>query len=232
MPELERALASLAEAIEWPPAPQIAPQVVDRIERRRRRRRSLVVAVASVAVAVVATFAVAPARTAVLRFFHLRGVTIERVETLPSARERFEASDFGRLMPRAVAERVVRFRLVLPPDVHPQRVRVLDGLASIALQRNGVPLVLTEFRGTGQALLKRVAPPATKIEELSVDGAPAFWVSGAEHVLILPGPYGSVRERAVRVGDNVLLWEHGDLTLRLAGAISRNDAVALARSMH
>src|SRR5207244_3067329 len=59
-------------------------------------RRAVVLALALVAIAVATAFAVPQARTAILRFFHLGGATVIRVETLPPAVERKHAGGLGR----------------------------------------------------------------------------------------------------------------------------------------
>ena len=92
MTDLERDLRSLGSTVAWPPTPDVA----SRLELRPRRRRALVVAVALAVVALVAAFAVPQSRSAILRFFHLRGVTVERVGTLPPAQELPLAAGLGR----------------------------------------------------------------------------------------------------------------------------------------
>jgi len=79
MTDFERELRALD--VEWPAAPEL------RLELARRRRVRAVVAVALVA-ALAAAFAVPQSRSAILRFFHLGGVTVVRVETLPPAAAR------------------------------------------------------------------------------------------------------------------------------------------------
>jgi hypothetical protein len=230
MPELERELAALRDHVDWPATPDFAGAVVARL-RRRRTPRVLVVAVAAVALGLAVALAVPPARSALLRFFHLRGVTVERVETLPPARERIVAADFGRPVPRREAERRVGFELLLPPRFEPARVRVLDGLASVVLRRKDVSLALSEFRGTGFGLLKKVAGFATTVEPIKVNGQPGIWLSGGGHVLIFRTGSGAVERKTVRVTGNVLLWQHGQLTLRLAGPIGRDEALQFASSI-
>src|SRR5256885_16552602 len=89
MPELERDLREVGRLIAFPPEPNLVPGVVGRLtERPQRRRRPLVPALAVLAVALAAAFAVPPARTAILRFFHIGGETVERVKVLPPARHR------------------------------------------------------------------------------------------------------------------------------------------------
>src|SRR2546430_9265868 len=87
MTELERVLLALGEAIDFPPEPDLRPRVRERLQGRRLAR-PLVLAFAAVVVAVGVAFAVPPARSAILRFFHIGSVAIERVQQLPPARER------------------------------------------------------------------------------------------------------------------------------------------------
>ena len=84
MTELERALVALGRELDFPPTPDLAAGVRERLGRRRRWRPALVVlAVAAVAIGI--AFAVPPARSAILRFLHLGTATIVRVETLLAA---------------------------------------------------------------------------------------------------------------------------------------------------
>ena len=85
MTELERALARARHELEFPPSPDVWP---------RRRRSAAAAALACVrscsplavgALAIGIAMAVPAARSAILSFFHIGSVTIERVETLPPA---------------------------------------------------------------------------------------------------------------------------------------------------
>src|SRR5438034_3177921 len=87
MTELERALVALGRELDIPVEPDLRSHVRERIERRSRHRRALILALALV-VAFAIALAVPPARSAILRFFHIGAVTIERVDTLPAARDR------------------------------------------------------------------------------------------------------------------------------------------------
>src|SRR3954471_8327947 len=93
MSELERSLRALAPELAWPDTPDVAR----RLELRRRPRRRLVpLLAAAFALALLAVaLAVPDARTSILRFLHLGGVTIERVSTLPHAEERPLAATLG-----------------------------------------------------------------------------------------------------------------------------------------
>ncbi|HEY6055886.1 MAG TPA: hypothetical protein VIU86_18290, partial [Gaiellaceae bacterium] len=79
MSELEQALVALGRELALPPAPDLAAAVGGRLERRRRLRPWLVVALALLAALAVA-FAVPQARSAILRFFHIRGAQVTLVD--------------------------------------------------------------------------------------------------------------------------------------------------------
>jgi hypothetical protein len=240
MSELERQLVALGPAIEFPPTPDVASAVGVRLRHGSPmgwtfpRRRALAVALAVLAVVVGTAFAVPPARTAILRFLHLRGATVERVETLPAARERKLGTGLGRAMSRAAAEHTVGFRIVLPPlkGAAPRRVYVLaDSVASVLLNRSsGRTLLLSEFRAT-EFGIEKLTGVETAMESVSVDGEHGIWIEGAPHVLVYLDRNGIFQRRAVRISGNVLLWEHGRLTLRLEGRLSKSQALRLARSI-
>src|SRR5437763_10465393 len=105
MSDLEQALRQLAAEIDWPSPPRVHLRLVEHAQPRRRTR--LVVVLALLAVAVGVALAVPQARSAILRFFHLGGVTIERVETLPPARERPLTAELGRPVSKAEADRML-----------------------------------------------------------------------------------------------------------------------------
>src|SRR2546425_12784787 len=121
MTELERALVALGRELDIPPEPDLRSRIAERIERRRpRHRRAAVLALALLSAFGIA-LAVPPARSAILRFFHIGAVTIERVETLPAARGRSLAAGLGPALtlPEAEARPGVKFVLA---GTRPQRL--------------------------------------------------------------------------------------------------------------
>jgi len=120
MPELDLALRELASRLDWPAEPDLAARVGARLEapppaHRFRPRRRLVVALAVVLAAVAAAFAVPVTRAAILELFHLRGVTIERVETLPTVPVQGGLGTFlGAPVSLEEARRRADFDLVVP----------------------------------------------------------------------------------------------------------------------
>lgn len=225
MTELERQLLALEIAV--PEEPDLAPAVLARIEGRPFPWRRVALACALLVVALGAAFAVPQARSAILRFFHLGGATVERVQTLPQAVER---SRLGRPTSLAGAQRAVGLPLVLPPlDRKPARAYVLDdAVATVLLQAHGQDVLLSEFRSTDEAYLKKLVGGATIVEPLRVRGELGLWIEGAPHTLTYVDRSGRFRERTILIRGNVLLWLHGPLTLRLEGTLTKAQAVRLA----
>jgi hypothetical protein len=235
---LEQQLQALGLQVAYPSEPDLAPAVLARLEPRRPFpwRRAVAVALAAVVIGVATAFAVPGARSAILHWFHLRGVTVERVETLPSAVERSQAAGLGRPVSRAEAERELGFRLVLPPLAggEPRQVYVLDGaLASVIVRDHGRPLLLSQFQATTFGLLKKLVGSHAVVEPVQVNGSDGLWIEGPPHTLTYLDRQGEFRERTVRIRGNVLLWTRGDLTLRLEGQrLSKADALRIARELH
>lgn len=88
MNELEQRLVALGDALDFPPAPDLAPAVLARLPARSRPRRvprrALAVALASALLLAAGALAAPPTRSVILRILGLRGVVIERVPRLPT----------------------------------------------------------------------------------------------------------------------------------------------------
>lgn len=214
MTHLDLELRDLAAHLEIPPAPPLTGAVHTRLTRRRHRRRLLVIALATVVAALVVALAVPGSRASLLRFFHLRGAAVALVDKLPRVTPR---RSLGTPIPLGQAP----FRLLLPNGRRPERVYAGDG--GYWLRYPG--LLLFEYEsGAGTTLLKKVALRSADVEYVDVRGEPGIWI-GARHAVYLPGgpPHAAV---------HVLIWQHGLLTLRLEADVGREQALALARSVH
>ena len=82
MTELETRLRELGRDLALPGEPNLSAAVVSRLQRPAARswRRPLLGAVALAVLALAIALAVPPARSAILRFFHLGAVSIERAQ--------------------------------------------------------------------------------------------------------------------------------------------------------
>lgn len=229
---LEQRLLALGRELELPQTPDLAPAVAARLEGSRPFpwRRAAVLALALLAAAAVVAVAVPDSRSAILRWFHLGGVTVERVETLPPAVERTQAGGLGRKLTREQAERVVGFRLALPPLKGTPPVYVLDhSLATVVLRGYGHLLLLSQFQSSREEALKKLAVGKTTIEPVTVNGQPGLWLEGGPHTLTYLGRDLGFRERTVLIHGNVLLWLRNGITMRLEGKLTRTQVLSIAR---
>jgi hypothetical protein len=202
--------------------------VLGRSQRKPFAWGRVAVAVALALVALAAAFAVPPARTAILRFFHLGGATVVRVDTLPQPVERSRAAGLGRPVSLEEAQRRASVQLLLPPGERPSRAYLLgDSLVSVPLEAYGKPVLLSEFQSFGPGSLQKLVTQEANVEPTHVAGAEALWIEGT-HAFEYYGRDG-FHEAPVREQGNALLWLHGDLTLRLEGALTKAQALELAR---
>lgn len=248
--DLERALIALGSALEYPPAPPMAPAVTARLLAERAaarrpafpglalwpRRRVLLLAVAGVLLLLAGT-AVA-ARLAI-------GAIEIRVVPTPSVPTPSTVGSGAVLGERATLEDArarAGFPVVLPPGLGPptevhlaeslfgSRVVVLVWDADASHPRiEGTPwsTILMELPGgTGSLAFKEISSDTT-LQAVQVGSADAFWISGP-HQLSLLTPDG---EQHFTVTGNVLLWEHDGTTLRLETALPEAEAVALAETI-
>jgi hypothetical protein len=232
---LEIRLRAMGHELDVPPEPDLTQGVLARLEDRRPFpwRRAAVLTLALVAIAVGAAFAVPQARSAILRFFHIGGETIIRVDTLPPAVERSQAAGLGSPVSRARAERTLGFRFLLPP-VHghpPGRVYLLgDSIGTVVLRSHGHPVLLSEFSSPGEMGLKKLTIDQTDVEWVRVAGRQAIWIRGTHTLTYFDRQLG-FREQTIRIRGNVLVWTRGGLTLRLEGPLTRSQAIALAQTV-
>ncbi|MEO8291119.1 MAG: hypothetical protein ABI649_09030 [Gaiellaceae bacterium] len=241
MPELELALAELGRHVELPSAPDLAARVRTRMaaEPQRRepaRRRGLVIAIATLAVGLGAVFAVPQTRAAILEFFHLRGVTIERVEELPTVPVQGGLGTFlGERVTLEEARERAGYEVVVPKALgEPDEVYFQEsppgGMVSLIYGTAEKPRALfTQFRATvSEVIFKKVAPD-TSVDPVTVAGRQGYWLQGA-HFFSYADQDGDMQTEQVRLAGNTLLWEQGSLTLRLEGNLTKEQALEIARS--
>jgi len=188
------------------------------------------------------------ARRAVAGWLGLRGVKIDVVPTLPPL-PLGAGLQLGTPLTVAEAQSRVSYRILLPEDSrlgppdevyvstrYPGEVVSLVYRASPGFPRaseTGAGLLLTQFRARldEELITKKVVGPGTRVETVMVHGARAFWLEGEPHFLAFLDEEGEVIEDRARLAGNVLLWERGDLTLRIEAAITREEAIRIAESV-
>jgi hypothetical protein len=204
-----------------------------------------VIAFAILVVAVGAAFAVPQARTAILEFLGLEGATVERVVLLPEAAPEGDL-DLGQRVGLEEARGQASFPILVPellgpPDAVYVNETTPGGRVTLVYLHNtkipttteaGVGLLVTEFRGDlDPVLIGKLVGPGTSAEQLAVGGEPGLWIHGEPHVFLYRDADGEVREETRRLAGNALVWNRGDLLLRLEGDVSREQALEIARSL-
>jgi hypothetical protein len=241
MTDLASRLDELGARLDYPPTPDLSSAVARRIEtlHARRRRRGVLVALAVTAVVVGAVLAASPgARSALLRWLHIGGVRIERVEELPVVEVR-QRPYFGNRVSLAEARGAVDFRVLLPnagdldePDAVYLRALPPGGTVTLVYGSLARPrLALSQSRGAAiEPVLIKVLDPGTRVEHLTVDGARGVWLEGAPHLVVTVWN-GREYWDTLYLAGSVLIWERAGLSFRLEAAISRDEAIRIAESV-
>ena len=191
MNELELRLQELGGEIAYPATPRFE-LALDRRPARRPWLRPLAVAFAVLLAVAAGVLALSPgARSAFLEIFHIRGATVERVESLPDVRA--QRIDFGERVSRDEAERRVGFELLDLGD-EPDAIFVRpDGLASVVYGDPAHPrLVLSQARGAvWDGFIKKTPDGGRSSTRSRSTASPASSSTAPEHFVMFRG-----RERA------------------------------------
>jgi hypothetical protein len=245
--------AAVTARLEEAPARRAAPAA-----RGRRLgwpagwRRLAVAGLAAVLLAAAVLVASPGTREAVARRLGLRGVDIRiggspppTVTTTPGGRLDLGLGDRVTL---EEARRRVGFPVLVPgvrPLDRPDAVFVDQAVPTggrvdlVYRARPGLPaspftdagLLITEFRGRPTPeFLKKVTGMGV-VEQVTVGGEPGYWFSGEPHFFTYQDAAGNLRDEQTRLAGNTLVWQRGDLTLRLEGELSKEEAIRVAESM-
>ena len=221
--ELESELSALAAQIEWPETPALRPELAPR-RHLMQPGRPVALAVTIVAVALAAAFAVPQSRGAILRFLGLGAVHVEFAERLPAAQEHPLSARLGPTVSMAVARDLLGRPPLQPPLAPAPALHAQDGIVSLLFLHGGEPVLLSELSSRSR-LLKKIALTSTSVQWVRVGTDPAIWIAGDRHVVVFP-------HAVPQLAGNVLVWQHGNLTLRLEGAhLTLRDAETLAANI-
>ncbi len=97
--------------------------------------------------------------------------------------------------------------------------------------QTGIGVLITEARGGFEyPLLGKIAGPGTKVQQVTVNGSPAVWVEGLHQFFYRTANGGFVQD-SIRLSGNVLIWNKGDLLIRVEADVPQDRAVRVAASM-
>lgn len=232
MSTLERELQALAALVELPPTPELVALVEPRlIGSARRSRRPLALALAALVVAAALAVAISPsARSSFLELFHLRGATVERLERLPVIPVT-GTLDLGDRIGLAEAERragpLVRLDLGDPDEVWIRG----DAVTMVYGNAREVRLLFSQFPGSIEySFVKKIGGLGTRVDEVRVGSSPGLWIEGAPHFFMYRNADGTIRSGPAYLAGNTLLWERDGHLLRLEGALTKVQALRIARA--
>lgn len=257
--QLESALRELGAALRYPPTHDLLPAVRARITQPVKRpslwdalrvpRFAYAPALATLAIILVAALALQPGvRATAIEVLGLRGIEIFRAPTPPTAAPAGapRLGDARRVGSVGEAASIADIRVFVPaalgaPDeVYVRNEQLGGGVTLVYLTRPGIPVsqfagvsvLVTEVRGSVEpAFFAKVLPPGTQAEEVRINGARGFWLAGAPHSVFYRDASGNAIAETLRLAGNVLLWEQGDLLLRIEAQIDRDEALRIATSM-
>lgn len=232
--ELEQTLVEIAALVDYPPTPDLASRAPAALPapaafrlRWRPLRHGLLAATLALLLVAGAALAVG---------LGLRGLGIVLVE---SPRPAAADLQLGERVALSEAQARVPYRILVPAGElgDPDEVYLDERLGieqvTLVYRSNGdVQLLITQFQATPAAdVATKEVGPGTTVEPVTVAGAEGLWIEGEPHVLLYRDASGAVIEDRVRLVGDVLIWRQGELTLRLEGVSSLEEAVALAASV-
>ena len=256
---LEDRLRALRDDVEWPSTPDLASAVVARVSASpqaaarpfrlpdglrtpssgpsvrgggRPGRRRLIVAVAlALLVPVGGAVAFPSARDDVLDWLGLKGAEVRRAPELPPARAP-EIEELGRRVTLGEAARIARFRPAVPAALgEPREVRVDPATRTVTLVYDGVLVAQTPGALT-RLLVDKVLTTRSGVRSVEVDGARGVFIDGAPHTYLYRRPDGSTGEDRARLAGDTLLFNRGDLLVRVEGRrLALDRALAIAHSL-
>lgn len=244
---LERDLRAFADG--FPETPALAPGISAGIRRasvRRRRRRVALLALALFLLVPATALAVSgDLRDRVLETFGLRNVRITTVPRFPEVGPEARRLRLGPRISLAQARRDLQANVRAPAVLGaPDGIfeEQLDSGVDVSFlyeprtveQRIGVRkrVLVSLVRGTiDKTILGKTIAAATKATPLEIDGRPALLLSGHPHLMVIFRAGDRLDQTYSRLVGTTLLWQRGDLLVRVEGDLPRARLIAIARSL-
>jgi hypothetical protein len=180
--------------------------------------------------------------------FLIPGVDVRRVPTPPTASAPGdpERLDLGRRVSLAEARETVGINVLVPqrlgdPDAVFVGRQPTGGRVTLMYRpradlpedgNTGVGLLVTLFRGTTDtAFVEKQVGPETSVRPITVEGAPGMWIEGAPHTVAYLDADGRLVPDTLRLAGNALIWQLGEITLRLESRLPLTPSLDVAGSM-
>lgn len=225
VPRVETLAADVVAALDDAPAGAGGRRSTTRPGRTGRRPR-LAAAAAVVVLLAGGVLAMPSTRRAAARWLGVGDLRVEVVLTLPRPNATLGPA---LSLDEAAAAAGVR-PLVTPLLGGPRSFHAPAGryVAARYLDAGNEVLVTTTAGRLGDRVGKQVTA-ATEVEPTTVGDVDALWISGADHTLSYVTADGA--PSSIRLSSDVLVWQHGDVMVRVEGARSLERALAIAESV-
>lgn len=235
MADLMHELVALRHDLPTEPPPELAGAVLARIADEppprvswlRRRWRAIVALLAGL---LVVALLAPPVRATVAEWFGFAGVVV-RPDPSPPPTSAPPPPRAGDRVTLEEARRLVAFTPLIPAALGtPDAVEVSDDrrVLSMTWHRGaGGTIRLDQFDGELAPLFAKSIHG--EAEFVTVAGRDALWFPRPHHVVVLE-PDGRERRTEARLAGKTLIWQYGNVTLRLEGELTRDRAIAIAAS--
>ena len=240
---LASALRDLGSRLDVPPPPEVSAAVLARIEAEpagggRYVPRWAVAAVAVILALAAASIASPAVRATVVDVLRFAGIEL-RTEPGPPLRQPSPLPG-EHVVDLEQARSAVAFAVRVPAALGaPDEVHLADSRVVSLIYRSGpgrpVPTVgdvavrLDEFDGTLDPAFEKFLGMSGG-ERVTVGGAQAVWIDGPHEVMYVDRT-GAWRTETARLAARTLVWQQGDVTLRLEGQFTLAQALEVARTV-
>jgi RNA polymerase sigma-70 factor (ECF subfamily) len=229
---LDLSEAETAQALDWPRG-----TVKSRTSRALAKLRTRLGVAVAVLVCVALVLALPPTRAAVAdavhRLLRFAGVEVE-VGAPPTPTASPSPLPLLRDVTLEEARRLARFPIAVPDSLGPpQRVTIADVAADgspriITLSWDGGAYRLDEFDGRYDQSFVKITP---QLHFTEINSGYGVWLPPG-HAVKYVDRFGNVHNETTRLAGPTLIWLYGDVTLRLEGAKTEAEAVAIAVTAH
>jgi hypothetical protein len=239
------ALLELGDRLEVP-APPDSAELVAAVRARLaqpppRAGHPVLLRVAAVLVIAVLALAVLiavspPVRAGVLNLLRFAGIELRTDAPPPTGLPLVPAPLPGeRVVDLPAAQRESRFPVSVPDVLgQPERVLLIDGTPPrvVSLLYRGGTVRLDQFDGRMDTAMYKKLVNGAGIEWVpySTSRDPAVWID-RPHQVVYVDRDGEYRQESARLSAKTLIWQVGNVTLRLEGDFTQEQAIEVARSV-
>ena len=237
----EQLLRHLAEDLAYPATPDLRTSVVATLQGTRGMghalgRPAMAAVVGVIILGMAVMLALPQPREAVGDFLGL-GVRGELIESLPppspgqtpTAVPTVTIEQLAEPTTLGQAAATLGFQPLVVDDEHPQSVYLTSFGVFPAVIVRYERFDLWQFDTSQGSVGKGIDPGGVQVEQTTVGGELAYWVTGGPRLITLRDSAGQERSRTSRVTSSAsLIWNRGPLYLRIEGDMTLDEALAIA----